>query len=110
MTLAVTNVLLAIIICILVHKWFYPVWKAKKARDAQTKRERMQIEVEPYYQQYLLKGEELRAKYDPEHKWPKFDFDAPGMPTEYKEEIAALTEAYKGILVVRFGDHILLPK
>jgi hypothetical protein len=106
----ITNVLLAILIAILVYRWFYPVWKAKRARKAEAKKERMRIEVEPFYQEYLQKRKALRMKYDPERKSPEFSMDDPGMSKEYVDEVAALTEAYKGILVVRFGDSILMPK
>ena len=102
--------LLAIIILILVYRWFYPAWKAKKEREADEKQQRMRIEVEPYYQEYVQKRKALRTKYDPERRWSEFSFDGEGMPTEYKDEIAALAEAYKGILVIKFGDHILMPK
>jgi hypothetical protein len=106
----ITNVLLAIIIAILVYRWFYPVWKKNQARKTEEKKERLRIEVEPYYQEYLQKRKALREKHDPQHKWPPFEMNAPDMPSEYRDEMAALTEAYKAILVVRFGDHILMPK
>jgi hypothetical protein len=106
----ITNVLLAIIILILGYKWFCPGWKAKQARKAEEKKERMRVEVEPFYQEYVQKRKALRAKYDPERKWSEFQMDAPDMPSEYRNEIHALTEGYKGVLVVKFGDGILMPK
>jgi Tfp pilus assembly protein PilO len=106
----ITNVLLTIIILILGYKWFYPAWKAKQARKAEAKKERMRKEVEPLYQQYVQIRKSLREQYDPEHKWSEFEMNAPDMPTEYRDAIASLTEAYKGVLVIKFGDHILMPK
>jgi hypothetical protein len=106
----ITNVFLAIIILILAYKWFYPVWKANQTKKAEEKKERIRDEVEPYYQEYVQKRKALRAKYDPERKWSEFQMEAPDMPSEYRDAIAALTEAYKGILVVKFGDSILMPK
>jgi hypothetical protein len=103
----ITNILLAIIILILCYRWFYPMWQAKRA---EAKKQEMNVEVEPLYQEYLQKRKALRAQYDHDRKWPEFQMDAPDMPSEYRDAIAALTEAYKGILVVRFGDHILMPK
>ena len=70
----------------------------------------MRKDVEPLYQEYLQKRKALRAKYDPERKLSEFSMNDPGMSKEYVDEVAALTEAYKGILVIRFGDHILNPK
>ena len=106
----ITNVLLAIIILILIYKWFYPAWKAKQARKVEEKQERMRKEVEPFYQEYVQKRKDLRMKYDPELKISAFAMNDPGMSKEYVDEVAALTEAYKGILVVKFGDSILMPK
>lgn len=107
---AITNVLLTILILILIYKWFYPTWKAKQAKKAEEKRERMRKEVEPLYQQYLQKRKELRTKYDPDRKWSAFAMCEADMPKEYADEIAALTEAYKGVLVIKFGEHSLIPK
>jgi hypothetical protein len=106
----ITNVLLAIIILILAYRWFYPAWKKNQARKAEEKRERMRKEVEPLYQQYLQKRKELRTKYDPERKLPEFSMNDPGMSKEYVNEVAAITEAYKGVLVIKFGDSVLMPK
>lgn len=102
--------LLAILIATLVYKWFYPVWKAKRAREAEAKKGRMRREVEPYYQEYVQKRKALRMKYDPERKMSEFSMNDPGMSKEYVDEVAALTEAYKGILVIKFGDSVLMPK
>jgi hypothetical protein len=104
----ITNVLLAIIILILSYRWFYPTWKAKQIRKAREKEERLRIEVEPFYQEYLQKRKALRDKYDPERKLPQFAMNDPRMSKEYIDEVAALTEAYKGVLVVKFGDSILM--
>jgi hypothetical protein len=34
----------------------------------------------------------------------------PGMSKEYVDEVTALTEPYKGILEIKFGDHIRMSK
>ena len=106
----VTNVLLAIIILILVYKWIYPVWKAHKAQKAHEKRERLRIEVEPWYQEYLQKRRAIREKHDPQHKWSEFQLSSPDVPQAYRDELDALSNAYKGILAVRFDDSIFYPK
>lgn len=104
-----TNLLLTIIAAILAYKFVYPVWKAKQAAKADAKQARMRAEVEPFYQEYVVKRKALRTKHDPDRKWSQFAMNDPGMPKEYVDEVAALTEAYKGILAIKFGDHILMP-
>lgn len=105
-----TNLLLGIIILILVYRWSAPLWKARQARLKREKAARIAVEIEPFYQEYVQKRKALREKHDPDHKWSAFEMDAPDMPAEYRDEIAALTEGYKGVLVVKFGDSILMPK
>jgi hypothetical protein len=107
---AVIAILLAAILLVLL----WPKWKAwqaakaaKLAAEEEAKKERMRIEVEPLYQEYVQKRKDLRTKYDPERKWSQFAHDEPGMPAEYKDEIAALTKAYTGVFVIKFGEHIL---
>lgn len=121
-----TNVLLGIVALILVLHWWpivgvvlvglpvaYWLWLHLKAKQAQRKKEkhaRITAEIEPLYQEYVRKRKALRKKHDPEHKWPEFQTNDPDMPSEYRDEIDALTEGYKGVLVLKFGDHILMPK
>jgi hypothetical protein len=106
----ITNILLGIIILIVVYRWWAPLWKARQARMKREKDARLAIEVEPFYQEYLTKRKALREKHDPEHKWPEFQTNAPDMPSEYRNDIDALNEGYKGVLVLKFGDHIIMPK
>jgi Ca2+/Na+ antiporter len=120
----ITNVLLGIVALILVFHWWpivgvvfvglavaywlWSLWKAKQAQRKKEKAARIAAEIEPLYQEYVRKRKALREKHDPEHKWPEFRTN--DMPSEYRDEIDALTEGYKGVLVLKFGDHILMPK
>lgn len=119
----ITNALLAAIAFILIFRWWptlgvaaifiaastwiYFVLKARRARLKAEKDARLRIEVEPLYQEYLGKRGVLREKYDPEHKWSRFGWNEPGMPEDYSAECAALAEAYKGVLVIKFGDSVI---
>jgi hypothetical protein len=105
----ITNILLAAIVLILLYRWWAPIWKARQARLKREKDARIKGEIEPLYQEYVQKRKALREKHDPGHKWPPFESTAPDMPAAYREEIAALTEAYKGVLVLKFGYSIRRP-
>jgi len=122
----ITNVLLSIIAMALVFRWWptlgavlvglavaYWLWLMWKARQAQRKIEkaaRIAAGIEPFYQEYLTKRNAICEAHDPEHKWSAFDLNNPGVPQVYRDEINALNETYKGILIVKFGDSILMPK
>jgi len=108
----ITNVLLGIIAIALLLPLVtrgHRMYKQRKARLKTELQERLRIEVEPFYQEYLQKLDALREKHDPEHKWRRHPIDVPDLPPAYRADINALTEGYKGVLVVRFGNHLLQP-
>jgi hypothetical protein len=80
----------------------------KAQRQAAEKAQRLQKEVEPLYQEYLRHLDALREKHDPEHKWRQYPINEPDLPQSYRDDLNALTENYSGVLVVRFGDSIVL--
>lgn len=101
----ITNVLLGIIVLVM-FGWLWTVYKAKKQIREEQKEARLRIEVEPLYQEFLAKNREIRERHDPEHKWREFG-DSDDRPQVYRDEQAALTEAYKGVLILKFGAHIV---
>ncbi len=101
----ITNVLLGIIV-VAIFGWLWTVYKAKRQIREQEKEARLRVEVEPLYQEFLAKNREIRERHDPEHKWREFG-GSDDRPQAYRDEQAALAEAYKGVLVVKFGKHIL---
>ena len=90
--------------------WLAIYLKARHARLKAEKAERLRIEVEPLYQQYLGHLDELRAKHDPEHKWKRHPIAERDLPPAYRADIDALTENFKGVLIIKFGPHIVYPK
>lgn len=90
--------------------WLGVRFKARHERIEAEKAKRLSIEVEPLYQQYLGHLDALREKHDPQHKWRRHPLGVPELPKAYKDEIDALTENYKGVLVVKFGPSVVHPK
>jgi len=102
--MTITNLLLALIVLILSHRWIYPTWKARQAKKAGEKQARLRAEVEPYYQEFLAKMQMLRTQYDPEFKYPRFAWTDPNVPADYRAAMDTVIENYKGILAVKFGE------
>jgi len=85
----------------------YGRYKEARAKKAAQLAQRLVVEVEPLYQEYLRHLESLREKHDPGHKWPRFPFKETDLPQSYREDIEALTKNYSGVLAVKFGDSVL---
>jgi hypothetical protein len=85
----------------------YARCKQARAENAAQLAQRLAVEVEPLYQEYLKHLGALREKHDPSHRWPPFPFKETGLPQAYRDDIDALTKNYSGVLAVKFGDSVL---